>query len=224
MTSKVTVLIADDEALVRSGLRMLLEPQPDLEVVGEAKDGSEAVDLARKTRPRVLLMDVRMPKKNGLEALQELGDLLGDPTRVLMLTTFDLDEYVYRALRLGASGFLLKDTPPEQLINAVQVIASGEGLLAPSVTRRLIDEFAQQQPRDEQMTGRLNLLTDRERETFELLARGLSTSEMAERLFVSEATIKTHVARALTKLGLRDRVQAVVFGYESGLVKPGADT
>ncbi len=200
---------------------MLLEPQSDLRVVGEAKDGEEAVALVRRERPGVLLMDVRMPKKNGLEALEELGDVLGDPTRVLMLTTFDLDEYVYQALRLGASGFLLKDTPPEQLINAVQVVAAGDALLAPSVTRRLIHQFARQNPKSEEMKAQLDLLTDRERQTFKLVARGLSTAEMADRLFVSEATVKTHVARSLTKLGLRDRVQAVVFGYESGLVEPG---
>jgi DNA-binding NarL/FixJ family response regulator/class 3 adenylate cyclase len=220
---RIRVAIVDDEALVRAGFRMLLEPQLDIEVVGEAGDGSEAVDLVRRLRPDVVLMDVRMPKLSGLEATEQLADVLGSPTRVLMLTTFDLDEYVYEALRIGASGFLVKDTPPEQLINAVRVVSTGDALLAPSVTRRLIDRFARNKKPPTRLTEELERLTQREVEVLKLVGKGKSTNEIAEELFVSEATVKTHVARVLTKLNLRDRAQAVVFSYEAGLIEPGSD-
>ena len=217
----VKVLVADDEALVRAGFRMILESQPDIRVVGEAANGQEAVDAARRLRPDVVLMDVRMPKMSGLEATAALADMLGTPTRVLILTAFGLDEYVYEALRAGASGFLLKDTLPEQLITGVRVVAGGEALLSPSITRRLIEQFAAVR-RDPALARRLGKLSKREVEVLQLLARGLSTQEIAEALFLGESSVKTHIAHVLTRLDLRDRVQAVVFAYESGLVEPGS--
>ena len=218
----IRILIADDQALVRAGFRMILEAEEDLEVVGEATDGQEAVDMVRQLSPDVVLMDIRMPNLDGLEATRqvvELGD--GEPARVLMLTTFDLNEYVYEALRAGASGFLLKDVPAEQLVAGIRVVASGDALLAPSITRRLIQEFARSTPAAVEPPPALEELTAREMEVFKLIARGLSNAEIAGELVVSDTTVKTHVARVLMKLGLRDRVQAVVLAYESGLVAPG---
>jgi DNA-binding NarL/FixJ family response regulator len=221
----IRVLIADDQALVRAGFRMILDAEDDLEVVGEATTGAEAVERSRALRPDVVLMDIRMPELDGIEATRRVvgGADPEHPTRVLMLTTFDLNEYVYEALRAGASGFLLKDVPPEQLAAGIRVVASGEALLAPSITRRLIEEFAHAQP-SEPITPPKSFdeLTAREMEVFKLVARGMSNAEVAAELVVSETTVKTHVARVLMKLGLRDRVQAVVLAYESGLVSPGA--
>jgi DNA-binding NarL/FixJ family response regulator len=214
----IRILIADDQALMRTGFQMILDVQPDIEVVGEAVDGTDAIRHYERLTPDVVVMDVRMPAMDGIEATRRLT-ALDPPARVLILTTFDLDEYVYEALRAGASGFLLKDRPPEELVSAVRVIAAGEALLAPSVTRRLIEEFAKRAPtasRDE-----LAELTDREREVLVLMARGLSNREIAGSLFVAETTVKTHVGRILGKLRLRDRAQAVVLAYESGLVQPG---
>ena len=216
----VRVLIADDQELVRTGFRMILKAEPDIDVVGEAADGAEAVELARRLRADVVLMDIRMPVVDGLEATRRLLAASGD-TRVLILTTFDLNEYVYEALRAGASGFLLKDAPAAQLVTAVRVVASGEALLAPSITRRLLAEFARRPPLNDK-PERMHELTARELEGLRLVARGLSNAEIANELFVSDATVKTHVARILMKLDLRDRVQAVVAAYESGLVQPGA--
>jgi DNA-binding NarL/FixJ family response regulator len=214
----IRVLIADDQALMRTGFRMILDAQDDIEVVGEAIDGADAIRRFEALSPDVVVMDVRMPTMDGIEATRRLA-ALGRPARVLILTTFDLDDYVYEALRAGASGFLLKDRPSEELVAAVRVIAAGEALLAPSVTRRLIEEFARRAP----TTTRTELdeLTDREREVLVLMARGLSNAEIARTLFVAETTVKTHVGRVLRKLGLRDRAQAVVLAYESGLVQPG---
>jgi DNA-binding NarL/FixJ family response regulator len=217
----IRVLIADDQALVRAGFRMLLDAAADVDVVGEATNGREAVDSVARLRPDVVLMDIRMPELDGLEATRRVLAAAppdGGP-RVLILTTFDLDEYVFEALRAGASGFLLKDAPPEQLLDAIRVVASGDGLLAPSVTRRVIAEFA----RAPQTTApaELDELTPRELEVLQLIARGLSNAEIASQLFLSETTVKTHVARVLQKLRLRDRVQAVVLAYESGIVQPG---
>jgi DNA-binding NarL/FixJ family response regulator len=217
------VLIADDQALVRAGFRMILEAEEDMEVVGEAADGREAVAEARRLRPDVVLMDVRMPDVDGIDATRRLlGD--GSDAKVVMLTTFDMDEYVYDALRAGASGFLLKDVPPEQLVAGIRAVASGDALLAPSVTRRVIEEFVRRPP-DSMRTAPPELaeLTARELEVLKLMARGLANAEIAKELFVSETTVKTHVAHVLMKLRLRDRVQAVVFAYESGLVLPGGD-
>jgi DNA-binding NarL/FixJ family response regulator len=216
----VRVLIADDQELVRTGFRMILKAERDIEVVGEASDGAEAVELAQTRRADVVLMDIRMPAVDGLEATRRLS-AAGVDARVLILTTFDLDEYVYDALRAGASGFLLKDAPAAQLVTAVRVVASGEALLAPSITRRLIAEFARRPPPTARPDG-MEELTARELEVLRLVARGLSNAEIAKELYVSDATVKTHVARILMKLGLRDRVQAVVAAYESGLVQPGA--
>jgi DNA-binding NarL/FixJ family response regulator len=219
----VRVLIVDDQALVRAGFRMILEAEPEIDVVGEAGDGLAGLEAARTLRPDVVLMDIRMPELDGLEATRRLTSGEEHPPRVLMLTTFDLDEYVYEALRAGASGFLLKDTPPEQLIQAILVVADGEALLSPSITRRLIEEFVrtggiqQREP-----PPGVRDLTSRELEVLRAMARGLSNAEIAKELFVSETTVKTHVARVLMKLNLRDRVQAVVLAYESGLVQPGA--
>jgi DNA-binding NarL/FixJ family response regulator len=217
------VLIVDDQALVRTGFRMILEAEPDLEVVGEAADGEQAVTEARRLRPDVILMDIRMPRMDGVEATRRLaGPASSDGLRVLILTTFDLDEYVVEALRAGASGFLLKDAPPEDLVGAIQVVAAGDALLAPSVTRRLLDRFAEHLPAiDRPPPAGLDQLTERELEVLRLLARGRSNAEIASELFVGETTVKTHVGRVLMKLGLRDRVQAVVLAYESGLVQPG---
>jgi DNA-binding NarL/FixJ family response regulator len=219
IVSTIRVLVVDDQALVRAGFRMILEAEPDLEVVGEAADGLEAVAAVDRHRPDVVLMDVRMPNLDGIAAT---GRILegGNATKVLMLTTFDLDEYVYEALRAGASGFLLKDVPPERLIAGIRAVASGEALLAPSVTRRLIEAFVHRQPVPTLPHG-VEELTVREREVLGLMARGLSNAEIAETFVVSETTVKTHVARVLDKLELRDRVQAVVFAYERGLVQPG---
>jgi DNA-binding NarL/FixJ family response regulator len=216
----VRVLVADDQELVRAGLRMVLEAEDDFEIVGEAADGAQAVDLARKHKPDVVLMDVRMPGVDGIEATRRLvqGEV-ADQVRVLILTTFDLDDYVYAALRAGASGFLLKDAPSDDLIQAIRIVASGDALLAPSVTRRLIDEFART-PSPDVRTAALDSLTEREHEVLQLVAQGLSNAEIAAELVVEETTVKTHVRHVLQKLGLRDRVQAVVAAYEAGLVRP----
>jgi DNA-binding NarL/FixJ family response regulator len=215
----VRVLIADDQALVRAGFKMILEAEPEIQVIGEAEDGVEAVEMIKRLKPDVALMDIRMPRLNGLEATRQIVNGGGDtPTRVLMLTTFDLNEYVYEALRAGASGFLLKDVPAEQLIAGIQVVARGEALLAPSITRRLIEEFAKNQPVERVAPKEVVELTTREMEVFKLISRGMSNAEVAAELIVSETTVKTHVARILMKLHLRDRVQAVVYAYRHGLV------
>jgi len=214
------VVIVDDQSLVRAGFRMILESEDGIEVVAEASDGEEAVRAARRARPDVVLMDIRMPVLDGLEATRRiLGD--GADCRVIMLTTFDLDEYVYAALRAGASGFLLKDVSPEQLIASVRMVATGDALLAPSITRRLIERFVRRDAAAGVAPRALSSLTAREREVLTLIARGLNNSELAEQLHLSEATVKTHVARILSKLELRDKVQAVVLAYETGLVQPG---
>ena len=217
-----TVLIADDQALVRVGLRKILEAEPETTVVGESADGEDAVAAARRMGPDVVLMDIRMPVLDGIEATRRI--VHAQPgTRVLILTTFGLDTYVYDALRAGASGFMLKDAPPEEIVAAVQIIASGEALLAPAVTRAVIEEFARQQPPAAAAPpAAVTELTPREREVLDLLARGLSNPEICEQLVISEATAKTHVARILQKLDLRDRVQAVIYAYETGIVAPGS--
>jgi DNA-binding NarL/FixJ family response regulator len=217
----IRVLLCDDQALVRSGFRMILEAREDLEVVGEAEDGREAIELSRQLNPDVILMDVRMPNVDGVEATRQL--VAGGATaRILILTTFDLDEYVYDALRAGASGFLLKDVQPAQLVDAVRVVSAGEALLAPTVTRRLLDRFADALPGEEAKSlPALESLTERELEVLKLLAGGLSNAELAEQLFLSETTVKSHISSVLRKLDLRDRVQAVVLAYEAGLVRPG---
>jgi DNA-binding NarL/FixJ family response regulator len=218
----VSVLIVDDQALVRTGFRMILEAEADMEVVGEAADGAEAIAEARRLEPDVVLMDVRMPEVDGIEATRRLLSGDGVPSKVVMLTTFDMDEYVYEALRAGASGFLLKDVPPEQLVAGIRAVASGDALLAPSVTRRVIEEFVRHPPESVRTRpSELAELTERELEVLKLIARGLSNAEIAKELYVSETTVKTHVARILMKLRLRDRVQAVVLAYEAGLVQPG---
>jgi DNA-binding NarL/FixJ family response regulator/class 3 adenylate cyclase len=219
----IRVLIVDDQALVRAGFRMILDAQESIDVVGEASNGEEAIVEAERLRPHVVLMDVRMPTLDGIEATRMLLEREGSDAKVVMLTTFDMDEYLYEALRAGASGFLLKDVPPEQLVAGIQAVASGEALLAPAVTRRVIEEFVRL-PREATITppAALDELTPRELEVLRMIARGLSNSEIADELVVSQATVKTHVARLLTKLELRDRVQAVVLAYESGLVVPGA--
>jgi RNA polymerase sigma factor (sigma-70 family) len=218
----VRVLLVDDQALIRAGFRMILEAEEDIEVVGECADGTQAIDSVKRFKPHVVLMDIRMPEMDGIEATRRIVHPNGEPpVRVLMLTTFDLDEYVYDALRAGASGFLLKDTPADQLVDGIRLVASGEALLAPSVTRRLIEEFSKSPRSREELPKSLEELTPREREVFALMARGLSNHEIAEELVVSDTTVKTHVARVLMKLGVRDRVQAVVLAYESGLVAPG---
>jgi DNA-binding NarL/FixJ family response regulator len=215
------VLIADDQALVRAGFRMILESQHDIDIIGEAEDGAEAVTLARELAPDVVLMDIRMPGLDGLEATRRL--LLDRPngTHVLVLTTFDADEYVYAALKAGAAGFLLKSAPPARLIEAVRLVASGEALLAPTITRRLIEDYVRRPPPGARSPKELEHLTNRELEVLTLIARGLSNAEIAATLIVSEATVKTHVNRVLSKLDLRDRVQAVVLAYETGLTQPG---
>ena len=217
----VRVLIADDQQLVRAGFAMILSQPPDIEVVAEATNGREAVTLASELVPDVVLMDIQMPGLDGIEATRRIvADTNTAHARVLILTTFDLDEYVYEALRAGASGFLLKDVPPEQLIAAVRMAQHGDALLAPSITRRLIEEFTQPRP-PATVAAQLDRLSPREAEVFRLLARGLSNQEIAEHLIVGDNTVKTHVARILAKLGLRDRVQAVVLAYEIGIVAPG---
>lgn len=217
----IRVAVADDQALVRSGFVVLLRSADDLEVVGEASNGREAVELARRERPDVVLMDIRMPEMDGLEATRLIvGSDHG--TKVLILTTFDLDEYVFEALRAGASGFLLKDTLPDDLLAAVRVLADGEALLAPKITRRLVEQFVAQQPLDRAPRPGLDTLTEREREVLEAVARGLSNAEIAEQLFMSHATAKIHVSRLLTKLDARDRAQLVVAAYEAGVVTPGS--
>jgi DNA-binding NarL/FixJ family response regulator len=218
----IKVLIADDQALVRTGFRMILDAEADIEVTGEAADGLEAITAAKSARPDVILMDVRMPNMNGIEATRQLVDKDDvEPIRVLILTTFDLDEYVYDALRAGASGFLLKDAPPEELVHAVRVVERGDALIAPSITKRLIEEISQRPAQQGAPPETLETLTQRELEVLQLMARGLSNHEIAQELFVSDTTVKTHVGRVLMKLGLRDRVQAVVLAYESGVVRPG---
>ena len=221
----IRVLLVDDQSMVRMGFRMILEAEPDITVVGEAADGAQAVLVAQDCNADVILMDVRMPKMDGIEAARKiLSNHVKSVPRVLMLTTFDLDDYVYAALRAGVSGFMLKDAPAEQLVEAIRIVASGEALLAPSVTRRLIEDIGRQPVRDAlTWAPAIDLLTDRELEVLRLVAKGLSNAEIAEQLFLGEATIKTHVGRMLTKLGIRDRVQAVVLAYESGLITPGDD-
>ena len=214
----IRVLIVDDQALVRAGFKMILESEPEIEIVGEAEDGLQAVEAARELRPDVALMDIRMPNLDGLEATRRILAGSGDAPRILMLTTFDLDEYVYEALRAGASGFMLKDTPPEQLVAAIHVVASGDALLSPAITKRVIEEFIRRPPSSiaTAPSPKVAELTARELEVLGFMARGLSNAEIARDLFVSETTVKTHVARILMKLDLRDRVQAVVFAYETG--------
>jgi DNA-binding NarL/FixJ family response regulator len=220
----IRVLVVDDQALVRAGFSMILNAEPDLEVTGEAANGREAIDAVHALAPDIVLMDVRMPLMDGIEATRRIlsGESSGTTAKVVMMTTFDMDEYVYAALQAGASGFLLKDVPPEQLVAGIRAVASGDSLLAPSITRRLIEEFVRRptQPvlRQPATVGRL---TEREREVLQLMAQGLSNAEIAQAFVLSETTVKTHVARVLSKLGLRDRVQAVVFAYETALVQPG---
>jgi DNA-binding NarL/FixJ family response regulator len=215
----IRLVLVDDQALLRTGFRMILAGEPDFDVVGEAADGAAAVEVARRERADVVLMDIRMPGMDGIEATRLLaGPGVDDPVKVLILTTFDLDEYIVEALRAGASGFLLKDVPPEELVAAIRIIARGDALLAPSVTRRVLDRFAQRlPPADDTRPAALAELTDRELEVLNLVARGLSNAEIADELDVSEATVKTHVSRVLSKLELRDRVQAVILAYQTGL-------
>jgi DNA-binding NarL/FixJ family response regulator len=217
----IRVLVADDQELVRAGFAVLVESASDLEVVGQAANGQEALDLVDRVRPDVVLMDVRMPVLDGIEATRRIFELEGDVPRVIMLTTFDKDEFVHEALRAGASGFLLKDTPPADLLDAIRVVMGGEALLAPSVTKRLIEEFVRQPVSAATSPPELDLLTEREREVMVLVAQGLSNAEIAERLVLSPATAKTHVSRILTKLNARDRAQLVVLAYQTGLVAPG---
>ncbi|MFB7668716.1 response regulator [Kitasatospora sp. NPDC056138] len=220
----IRVLLVDDQPLLRTGFRMILEAESDLVVVGEAGDGQQALEQVRALQPDVVLMDIRMPRMDGVEATRRIaGPGRDGPVKVLVLTTFDLDEYVVEALRAGASGFLLKDVPAEELVQAIRVVADGAAMLAPSITRRLLDMYATKLPSgDETPPQALTALTEREVEVLKLVARGLSNAEIAGELFVSETTVKTHVGHVLTKLQLRDRVQAAVYAYESGLVRPGA--
>ena len=217
----IRVLLADDQAMVRAGFRMILESERDITVVAEAADGAKAIDATLRARPDVVLMDIQMPGEDGLQATRRITSSPGLTSRVVILTTFERDEYVFEALRSGASGFLLKNAPPEELVHAVRVVAAGDALLAPSVTRRIIERFTDR-PIKPQLDALLGSLTQREREVLVLLAGGKSNAELAAQLFVTEGTIKTHVSSLLTKLGLRDRVQAVVLAYESGLITPGA--
>jgi DNA-binding NarL/FixJ family response regulator len=217
----IRVLICDDQALVRAGFRAILEAQADVEVVGEAENGAEAIALAERRAPDVILMDIRMPVLDGVEATRRLATS-GSPARILVLTTFDLDEYVHAAIRAGASGFLLKDVTPAKLLEAIRVVAAGDALLAPSVTRRLLERFAGTLPQQDHSSAALAELTARETEVLRLLAGGLSNAEIAASLVVSEATVKTHISSLLRKLGLRDRVQAVILAYETGLVRLGS--
>jgi DNA-binding NarL/FixJ family response regulator len=218
----IRVVVADDQALVRGGFRLILQTQPDIEVVGEAADGREAVARTREQRPDVVLMDIRMPGMDGLEATRRLMTTQ-NPPRVLMLTTFDLDEYVYDALRAGASGFLLKDVRPEQLADAVRAVAAGDTLLAPAITRRLVEQYLRRPPPGARTPLGLGELTDRELDVLRLVARGKSNQQIAGTLFLGESTVKTHLTHLFAKLGLRDRAQAVVLAYESGLIQPGDD-
>jgi DNA-binding NarL/FixJ family response regulator len=217
----IRVLLCDDQALVRSGFRMILEARPDLEVVGEAEDGLQAVHLTEQEEPDVVLMDVRMPNLDGVAATRRIAESRS-AAKVIVLTTYDLDEYVYDAIRAGASAFLLKDVQPTQLVDAIRVVAAGDALLAPSVTRRLLDRFARSLPDRGPAPASLSNLTEREIEVLRSLANGLSNAELAEHLFVSEATVKTHVSNLLRKLEVRDRVQAVILAYEAGLVRPSS--
>ena len=217
----IRVAVVDDQALVRGGFAMVLGHQDDIEVVAEAGTGLEAIEAARSHRPDVILMDIRMPEMDGLEATSRIIEEADWPVRVLILTTFDPDEYVYKALRAGASGFVLKDIPPEDIVTAVRTVADGGALLAPSITRRLIGQFAERLAVDTRVSSRLDRLTKREREVLATIARGLNNNEISEELFIGAATVKTHVSSILTKLGLRDRAQAVVFAYESGLAEAG---
>jgi DNA-binding NarL/FixJ family response regulator len=217
MRMSIRVLVVDDQPLIRSGFRMILDERPDLELVGEAEDGAQGLALARELEPDVILMDVRMPNLDGVEATRRLVES-GTPARILVLTTFDLDEYVYAAIQAGASGFLLKDVQPAELADAIRVVAAGNSLFGPAATKRLVTRFAQ----PPQPSRSLDALTEREREILQLVANGLSNAELAQQLYLSETTIKTHVSAILRKLGVRDRVQAVIAAYESGLVRPGA--
>ena len=218
----VRVLIADDQALVRAGFRKILEGDGEIEVVGEAADGEETIELARGLEPDVVLMDIRMPRLDGIAATRALVEGGEERPRVLVLTTFAIEEYVYDALRAGASGFLVKDAPPEQLLAAVHVVSRGDALLDSAITRTVIEEFARKPAVRRELAAKLDELTGREREVFGLVARGLSNAEIARELVVSDGTVKTHVARILLKLGLRDRVQAVIYAYESGEAQPGS--
>jgi DNA-binding NarL/FixJ family response regulator len=223
VSEATTILLVDDQPMLRMGYRMVLDAQPDLRVVGEAQDGLQAVERTATLEPDVVLMDVRMPGLDGVQATERIV-ATGSPSRIIILTTFDLDEYAYGALRAGASGFLLKDAPPQDLLSAIRAVATGDAVVAPSVTRRLLSQFAHRLPGPDQAAApsdpRVESLTPRERELLVEVARGLSNAEIAERLVVSEATVKTHVGSILAKLGLRDRVQIVVFAYETGLVRP----
>ncbi len=216
----IRIVLADDHALVRAGLRLILEGEEDFAVVGEASDGEDAIVAVERLGPDVVLMDVQMPKLNGVEATRRIAHAAGCHSRVLILTTFEQDDYVFEALRAGASGFLLKNTPPEDLVQAARIVAAGDALLAPSVTRRVIEEYAQH-PVAVKTDHAVQLLTDRERDVLRQLATGKSNAELADHLYLSESTVKTHVSHLLAKLGLRDRVHAVVFAYESGLIQPG---
>jgi DNA-binding NarL/FixJ family response regulator len=220
----IRVAVIDDQELMRDGFTMILNAQDDLQVVGDAEDGQAGIELCRRTNADIALMDIRMPKMDGIDATRIICDDPSITTKILMLTTFDLDEYVYAAMRAGASGFLLKDTPAKELAEAVRVIARGDALLAPSVTKRLIEEFARRPDPQETLVELPADLTEREHEALQLLARGMSNREIAAEMFVGEATAKTHVSRLLAKLGVRDRVQAVVLAYESGVVQPGSST
>ena len=217
----IRVVIADDHSLVRGGFRVMLESEPDIRVVAEASDGREAVEAVRRAKPDVVLMDIRMPQVDGIEATRQIVSM-GVATRVLVVTTFDLDEYVFAALRAGAAGFLLKEADPEQLADAVRTVAEGDSLLAPRVTTRLLEHFVEGPRPDDELVSALDDLTDRERDVLQLIARGMSNQDIGRELFLSEATIKTHVTRVLSKLGLKSRTQAVVVAYESGMVRVGA--
>ena len=218
----IKVLLVDDQAMVRAGLHMILQVENDIRVVGEAEDGAKAIVLVHKLKPDVVLMDIQMPLMNGLDATRQIIQTPGNISRVLILTTFERDDYVFEALRAGASGFILKNAPPEDLIEAVRVVADGNALLAPSVTRRIINEFAQRTPRHD-LKDKLSSLTEREIEVMRLIAKGKTNAEIAADLFVGETTVKTHISNLFTKLDLRDRVQAVVYAYESGLIQPGTE-
>jgi DNA-binding NarL/FixJ family response regulator len=225
-SATTSILLVDDQAMLRMGYRMILDAQPDLTVVGEAENGLEAIELTDRLEPDVVLMDVRMPGLDGVQATERIV-ASGSDSRIIILTTFDVDEYAYGALRAGASGFLLKDAPPPDMLSAIRAVATGDAVVAPSVTRRLLSQFAQHLPDSRHTTfgdaeDRIESLTPRERELLVEVARGLSNAEIAERLVLSEATVKTHIGRILAKLGLRDRVQIVVFAYETGLVRPSA--